>query len=454
MNLAFDNSKPFFFYDSSRTFFVLPPGSPTGKYRFTRHFHPFAAMFGEQLETGGVDGLFAKDVQIAPQSSFNFSSYQPKAIVSCDDDNDVVDFDPTAAYAIYNWELFYHAPIWVAQQLMNNRKFEDARRWFHYVFNPTRAASGKDKGTQRYWITKPFHELSGGAQPQTIDELLRLINERNTDAEAQVEQWRKDPFDAFAIADQRLVAYMKSTVMQYLDNLIAWGDDVFRRADSPEGLGQATLLYVLAQEILGPRPRRVPPPKPADKCYNDVACYLDEFSEAMVGVENLLPTTEAARPAAAGAAPLPRLQTLHTFLFKIPPNTKLLSYWDTVAARLAQVRAAHVSLFGAPVDIGQLVQAVAAGEGLAAAVEDVGAPLPHHRFAVTHAKAAEFCAEVKAFGAALLSALEKEDAEALAALRSANELSLFRAAQAVREANFKEATDQRAVLEKSKALAK
>jgi hypothetical protein len=451
-------SKPFFFHEGVRNFLVYPTAP---YYVFTRHYHPFAAMFDKQLETGGMDNLFTKDVQLTPQSfvegdSFNFSvSYQPnQKMVSWDSDTDVVDFAATGAYGIYNWELFYHAPVWIAEQLMSNQKFEDARRWFHFVFNPTRAASASDQGTQRYWITKPFHELSApGAQPQTIEELLLLVNERDPDAEAQVQQWRNDPFDPFAIADLRPIAYMKSTVMRYLDNLIAWGDYVFRTADSPEGLAQATLLYVLAQEILGPRPRRVPPPRPADKCYNDVASDLDEFSEAMVDVENLLPATDTAAAAPAGAAPLPRLQTLHTFLFKIPPNTTLLSYWDTVAARLAKVRAAQVSLFGAPVDVGQLVQAVGAGEGLAAVVDNLGAPLPYHRFAVIHAKAAEFCAEVKTFGAALLSALEKKDAEGLAALRSGNELNLLTAAQAVREANLQEATDQLGVLQKSLALA-
>ena len=41
--------------------------------------------------------------------------------------------------------------------------------------------------------------------------------------------------------------------MRYLDNLIAWGDQLFRR-DTIESINEATQLYVLAAEILGPRP--------------------------------------------------------------------------------------------------------------------------------------------------------------------------------------------------------
>ena len=44
---------------------------------------------------------------------------------------------------------------------------------------------------------------------------------------------------------------MKSTVMSYLDNLIAWGDNLFS-TESREALSEATLLYVIASEILGP----------------------------------------------------------------------------------------------------------------------------------------------------------------------------------------------------------
>jgi hypothetical protein len=50
---------------------------------------------------------------------------------------------------------------------------------------------------------------------------------------------------------------MKSRfVIQYPDNLIAWGDNLFRQ-DTAESFNEAALLYLLAENILGKRPRRI-----------------------------------------------------------------------------------------------------------------------------------------------------------------------------------------------------
>jgi len=51
---------------------------------------------------------------------------------------------------------------------------------------------------------------------------------------------------------------MKSRfVIKYLDNLIAWGDDLFRQ-DTAKSFNEAVLLYLLAANILGERRRRIP----------------------------------------------------------------------------------------------------------------------------------------------------------------------------------------------------
>ena len=59
------------------------------------------------------------------------------------------------------------------------------------------------------------------------------------------------------IARSRPSAYMKWVVMKYIDNLIGWGDSLFRQ-DTIESINQATQLYVLAGHILGPRPEVIP----------------------------------------------------------------------------------------------------------------------------------------------------------------------------------------------------
>ena len=46
--------------------------------------------------------------------------------------------------------------------------------------------------------------------------------------------------------------------MKYLDNLLAWGDSLFRQ-DTMETINEATQLYVLAANILGTKPQKIPP---------------------------------------------------------------------------------------------------------------------------------------------------------------------------------------------------
>jgi hypothetical protein len=58
----------------------------------------------------------------------------------------------------------------------------------------------------------------------------------------------EDELDAI-LARPRRVAYMKAVVMNYIDNLIDWGDQLFRR-DTIESVNEATQLYILAEQIL------------------------------------------------------------------------------------------------------------------------------------------------------------------------------------------------------------
>ena len=102
-----------------------------------------------------------------------------------------------------------------------------------------------------------------------------------------VNTWRRSPFNPFVLADLRPVAYMKSTVMAYLDNLIGWADNLFA-SESREALSEATLLYVIASEILGAQPQAVTPPEHADESFDQLEPALDAFANAMVEIENVI----------------------------------------------------------------------------------------------------------------------------------------------------------------------
>ncbi len=451
-DLPFTPESPFMLSDPARTWFVeptrywrngsvwqtIPPSVGTVptqlRFTFTRFFHPFVRTFRYVLSSTGFEGFFQPQLQVDPGSvrlvpggppiagtPFSFSlGYDPVTpIVRWGSDVDTVDFDYSAPYVGYNWELFYHMPLFVANQLSRNQRFDEARRWFHYIFDPTRVSTAATP--QRYWITRPLAEqTSTTLQQQRINELLAAVNRRDAGALAQVERWRDDPFNPYLLADLRPAAHMKRVVMSYLDNLIAWGDSLFATA-SREALNEATLLYVMAAELLGPRPQLLPPPSRASKSWNQLEPVLDAFANALAAIENYVPAGAGGGTPGGGSPPLP---TGQTFFFKIPPNDKLLAYWDIVEDRLFKLRhcrglggeALSLALFDAPIDPALLVKARAGGLDLAAALTDLGGAPPNYRFFEMHRRAVDFTQAVIEMGRDLLVALESRDAEALAAL--------------------------------------
>jgi hypothetical protein len=383
-----------------------------------------------------------------------------------------VDFED-GAYAIYNWELFFHAPLLVADRLSKNQRYEDAQAWFHYIFDPTDTSSLGIP--QRYWRTKPFFERTrAGYQRERIQYILRLLAagadpqaSAKLSAEEQadlqrfrqsVDRWRKEPFKPHLIARMRTTAYQKTVVMKYLDNLIGWADQLFRR-DTIESINEATQFYLLAAEILGRRPEDVPPRAyPRVQTYNSLAPNLDAFSDALVQIEEFVSPSAEVTATVGSAQPPPTLPMLY---FCVPKNDKLLAYWDTVADRLFKVRhcmniegvVRQLPLFEPPIEPGLLVKAAAAGVDLSSVLNDVTAALPQYRFNVLAQKATELCAELKSFSQAMLSALEKRDAEQLSLLRAQQETELLTLVEQVRKLQVDEAEQSKTALERSRDAA-
>ena len=137
--------------------------------------------------------------------------------------------------------------------------------------------------------------------------------------------------------------------------------------------------------------------------------------------------------------------------FCVPRNDKLLSYWDTVADRLFKIRNSlniqgifrQLPLFEPPIDPAMLARAAAAGLDVGAIVNGLNQPLPLVRFQLLVQKAAEICQEVKSLGNNLLSAMEKEDGEALAILRARHERVVMEMVEHVKYGQLQEAIKSR-----------
>ena len=474
--LAFDTTKwghiPFVYQDQERSFFIQPKWMSAlfGKteLRFTRYdfyplYHPYTALFIRELSRSGVEGLLNRRIQIQPEqyypgNDYDFDQYRPTPLINADANakHDTVDFERYGAYAVYNWEIFFHAPFMIACKLSANQRFEEAMRWFHFIFDPTDTQI--EAVPQRYWVTRPFYEQNSEAyRKQRIERLLQQIEDHSD----QVRAWKNDPFQPHRIARFRPIAYQKAVVMKYIDNLIAWGDQLFRQ-DSIESINEATTLYVLAFELLGRRPQAMSDTDREDQSYNELTAdeQLDPFGNKRIDVllENFTPPPDGMTRTAEGSEPIPQMNTLY---FGIPHNDRLLEYWDTVEDRLFKIRNCmnidgvkrQLPLFQPPIDPALLVKAAANGVDLGAVMTDLASAPSPYRFQRLLASARQLCADVTALGGKLLAALEKYDAEKLSLLQSSQAMELHQAIRDVRKQQIDEANDVWASLMESKRMA-
>lgn len=406
----------------------------------------------------------AKPRPVLYEEIFSPSRYNPNPEL-VDERHPVKDLDFTSsgAYAVYNWELFFHAPLTIAIHLSKNQRFEEAQHWFHYIFDPTDDSEGPTP--ERFWKVKPFQytdvskieeilvNLSTGADPHLRQDTINSIG-----------AWKDAPFRPHIVARYRQTAYMFKTVMAYLDNLIDWGDSLFRQ-DTGESIDEASMIYVLAANILGPRPQAVPKKGSVrPQTYASLKKDLNEFGNALVELEASIPFDIMPHPneEAAEGERFSSLSSIGKALyFCVPRNDRLLSYWDTVADRLFKIRNSlniqgifrQLALFEPPIDPALLARAAAAGLDVGAIVSGINQPLPLVRFQLLAQKAAEICQEVKSLGNNLLSAMEKEDGEAMAILRAKHERIVMEMVEHVRYAQLQEAIKSKEGLLKSLALA-
>src|SRR5262249_17989200 len=112
-------------------------------------------------------------------------------------------------YSVYNWELFFHAPLLIATQLSKRQRFADAQKWFHYIFDPTGSSPYKEEPA-RFWRFRRFFDDTKAGPPATLDDLMQNAGEL---AEV-VPAWRDHPFDPHLVARTRLSAYQKNVVMK------------------------------------------------------------------------------------------------------------------------------------------------------------------------------------------------------------------------------------------------
>jgi hypothetical protein len=443
-------------------------------YEFENFFHPFVDRLIKQLNHTSVAGMLDPSFLATLHKAYTSADYTVlnslTSAVTLEDRT--IDVSIGGPYANYNWELLYHIPVMIAVHLSNNQRFAEAQQWFHLVFDPTSTDTSVPP-PERFWKSFVFRGADGISD---INTLITLLSTPDSQLDAAQIQAKTDvitgyngilanPFDPHLVARTRPSAYQWYVVMKYLDNLIAWGDSLFL-ADTIETLNEATLCYVLAANILGPRPQVMSPPTAASprNFLQLKQAGLDPLSDALVSLEAQFPFNLVAGPGADGGSDEASRALFgigRSLYFCVPQNQNLLAYWDTVADRLFKIRNSEniqgvvqqLPLFDPPLDPGMLVAATAAGIDVGSIVSGLNQPVGPVRSLVLIQKALEIAAEVRSLGGELLAALEKGDAEDLALRRQKHEVKLQKMTRNVRYLQWQHASETTNGLLKTRAIA-
>lgn len=417
-------------------------------------FHPFAELVVSTLKRDGLDALLAPEMQrktLQPEETFS-GSCQPNVERVKTPAIEGVDFDAGSAYGGYNWELFFHAPMVVAQKLGDNKQFDAAIDVFHKVFDPLSAGSDPADAWR-------FEGLRT-ATTLRLDDLLGSLSRGDDDPIkkqmlGQIEAMRIFPFQAHRIARMRPSAYKKWATAQYVRLRLAIGDGYLRRF-TPEDVNLAVQHYLIAYAVMGRRPEVIPQrvSMPA-MSYAELRPNLDALGNEMFEAETKLASAGQGMPvSAADTTATGMLHRGAVGYFGIPKNEKILALWDDVADRLFKVRNGmnidgvqiQLPLFSPRIDPALLAQAVAAGLDISDVLDALAAPRPPHRYAVMHRKAVEHADWLLSIGAALLAAREKRDAEDITRLRAHHEKEMVDLIRLVRDQQVAEAEAARAAV--------
>jgi len=399
---------------------IAPPNANVNKrFKFER-LNTFAFhKLSENLFTGGIDTLLSLESQHAQELDF-WQEYEPnKDLVPKDLNRITNEIDFQGVYRLYFEEIFFHIPFLIANKLNSNQNFADSRKWYHYIFNPT--ASENDSDQDRYWRYLPFRDRG-------FESLKALL----TDSGA-LSVYREDPFDPHAIAALRLNAYQKAVVMKYIDNLLDWGDTLFTQ-DTRESITEALMLYVLAYDLLGPRPK-----SKTIKRFEEIGTYEDFIQEYEVSSEFLTEMEKVIPDNVYSATFVPHSNIITDFC--VPENAKFIGYWDRVEDRLFKIRHSlniegtfrQLTLFEPPIEPMALVRAVAGGAGISGALSELNVPVLHYRYSFMLEKAKEMTSNVMELGSALLAAIESRDAEQLAILQNTHEKVILNLMTSIKE---------------------
>ena len=278
---------------SRDAFYLQSEVRPDGKYHLRRLNTSLSEPIADILFHDGLETLLSTKTQLELKEAATGLNLLASKVFDAANTGGI-DYD--GAMGAYLREIFFHIPFLIADHLNSQGRFEEAQRWYHFIFDPTSAEviqglpanlppeERRRRELDRNWRYREFRSLP-------FDSMRAQLTNG-----VAIEQYRRDPFNPHAIARLRLSAYQKSVALKYADNLLDWGDDLFIKAfaqSNPEYLRDATLKYVIAQEILGGRPAELGDcgeSLPQPRTFEQIKRHLKADSEFLMELESVIVT--------------------------------------------------------------------------------------------------------------------------------------------------------------------
>ncbi|MCI9417711.1 MAG: hypothetical protein HFI82_09995 [Eubacterium sp.] len=366
----------------------------------------------------------------------------------------------------YIYDRLYHVPRAVAFVYKNKNEPETSVSLYEYMFDAVRLSNGAEAEVQKKLFfggikamldTKTQGKISREQALMVKNVLLNRqlatpaccywkfapfrmyreegMEDRLKEESPQMRIYNNHPFDAHAIAGIHLGAYEKYTVISYVKTVMEWADSLFME-DTWESVSFATMLYVLAEELLGERPKKRPVKGEGEVTYGEIE---KQYQDNPGGIPQFLICLEEKIDGTFLGAPehwqegFPQEGCLY---FKVPENQEILSLWEVAEDRLKKIRNS-MNIYGEKRTLllnerslnAKDILRLAAGSG-SDGCEQSNTKLSDYRFLYLLERAKGMVSQIAQCGAGFLAALEKKDAGELSLFRENQEQAVQTAAAA------------------------
>ncbi|MHC8337910.1 Tc toxin subunit A-related protein [Pseudomonas sp. HLT2-19-2] len=234
---------------------------------------------------------------------------------------------------LYFWELFFHTPDLVGSRLSAEGRHHEAQGWYEYIFNPLArevVPPGRPIPDDPVVIAAPAYWRCRPLQSENIE----------------VSYESAAPSDPDAIGYGAPVHFKIAIFLRYLENLIEWGDGLYRHLDY-DSMVHAALNYSRALTMIGQEPV-------TQTASTWQPVKLEDLLTRISGREPLKAFEAGFELSLAdvptGMLTTPRFELLGSGVFRLGMNERPKALWTLLTSRLNNLRN-NRSIDGQPLSI-------------------------------------------------------------------------------------------------------